>query len=351
MRCRLARSLLLVVALLVSVGAGWPHDGGHRPGPGPVPIRIGVPEPTNLQFLNFWVAVGAGYFEDAGLAPELVVPPMPGQMPQFLLQGQVDVTVLQPTLFLGLIGQEQPVSLFTNLLTNDPINLIVDRDVADDFDLSATDPLEDRLQAMEGLKVGAADNVVNRLEVLFASVGLEADDIIEVVVLHGPEQVPGLTDGTVDALYTHTPFMEQALVDHEAFLLVNQSAGEVPELADLQVHAMVSTNSYIEDNPLATFRVTRALYRAQRLIHEDPEAAVQAVLGSGVPNLVEARVEALVDIYSPAVPDKPMVRPHGVVRAADLFTGRPVEPDFTQIDVHDYIDNRFAWLALLLGGH
>lgn len=350
MKSRIARSLLLVVALLVPIGADWPDGGGRHPGPEPVPIRIGVPDTTNLQFLNFWIAAGAGYFEDAGLDPELVVPPMPGQTPQLLLQGQVDVTVLQASLFLGMIGEEHPVKLFTNLLTNDPINLIVDGDVADDRGLSPTDPLPDRLQAMGGLRVGAAENVVNRLEVLFASVGLDAHEVVDVVDLHGPEQIPALTDGTVDALYTHTPFMEQALVDHGALLLVNQSAGEVPEQAGLAIHAMVSTSGYIEDNPSATFRVTRALYRAQRLLHEDPEAAVQALLDSGVPNLVETRVEALVDIYRPAVPRRPMVPPNGLVRTADLFTGRPVHPDFTQIDVHDHIDNRFAWLAVLLGG-
>jgi ABC-type nitrate/sulfonate/bicarbonate transport system substrate-binding protein len=97
--------------------------------------------------------------------------------------------------------------------------------------------------------------------------------------------------------------------------------------------------------------VTRALHRAQRLIHNHPDAAVQAVLDSGVPDLVEARVEAVVDIYSPAVSRTPLVSPRGLVRTADLFTGRPVHPDFTQIDVRDYIDNRFAWLALVLGTH
>lgn len=346
---RFALAVLVVLASVSTPAAALPQsEPQHHPTPEPVPIRIGVPENT-LQFLNFWVAEGAGYFEEAGLDAELVMPPMPGQMPQFLLQGQVDVTVLQPPLFLGMIGQEQPVQLFANLLTNDPINLVVDRDVSDDRDLSPADPLKDRLLAMQDLKVGAAENVVGRLQVLFQSVGLKADDIVDVVVLHGPDQIPALTSGAVDALYTHTPFMEQALIDHDALLLVNQSAGEVPALARLQIHAMVSTNSYIEDHPLAVLRVTRALYRAQQLIQRNPDAAVQAVLSSSVPNLVEARVETVVDIYRAAVLQTPLVSPHSLVRTADLFTGRPVHPDFTEIDPRDYIDNRFAWLAVLLG--
>lgn len=356
MRRRVALALLVLVSLLAAVLQTQPAGAGADPAEAethsfprePIPVRIGVPA-NSLQFLSLWVAEGAGYFEDAGLDAELVMPPMPGQIPQFLLQGQVDVTAIQPPLFLGMIGQDQPVKLFTNLLTNDPINLMVDRDVAEDLELDAGAPLKERLEAIEGLRIGLAPNVVNRLDVLFESVGLDADALIDKVVLEGPDQIPGLVNGTVDALYTHTPFMERALVDHEAFLLVNQSSGEVPELADLQIHAMAATDSYIEDNPLAMFLVTRAIYRAQELIHDEPAAAVQALLASSVPNLVQPRVEAVVDIYSPAVPNKPIVRPQGVVRAAELFEGRPVHPDFTQIDPRDFIDNRFALLALLLG--
>lgn len=349
MRGRVALSLLAFVALLAPVRAGG-SPGGHSPKPPePVAVRIAVPEMGNLQLLNFWVAVGEGLFEDEGLDVELVTPSMPGQTSQLLLQGQADVAVLQPPLFLGLIADEQPVKLFANLLTNDPIDLVVDKDVADDLDLSATAPLEDRLEALEGLKIGVAENAANRLHVLFESVGMEADEVVEIVVLHGEDQIPALTGETVDALYTHTPFLEEALVDHEAFLLVNQSAGEVPELVGLQIHGMVTTSGYVKDHPKALFRVTRAIYRAQQLIHSNPDVAVQAVLSSGLPDLVTPRVETIVDVYSHAVPETPVVPPDGVVRAADLFPSRPNVPDFTQIDVNDYIANKFAKKVVAFG--
>jgi NitT/TauT family transport system substrate-binding protein len=343
MRRRVALSLVVCGALLVAVAWGGRTPGAPRPEPAePIPVRIGVPERDNLQFLNFWVASGAGFFEEEGLDVELVTPPMAGQTPQLLLQGQVDVAVLMPPLFLGMIAEEQPVELFANLLTNDPINLVVDPQVAESRQLSATAPLADRLDAIRGLRIGVAENAANRLHVLFESVGMDAGTDVEIVVLHGEDQIPALTGGTVDALYTHTPFVEEALVDHEAFLLVDQSAGEVPELAGLQIHALVTTESYVRTNPASLLRVTRAVYRAQRLIHAHPGAAVQALLASGIPGLVPARIEALVDLYSPAVPPTPIVPPDGVVRAAELFPSRPSVPDFTQIDVHDYVTNKFA---------
>jgi NitT/TauT family transport system substrate-binding protein len=343
MKRRVGMCLLVLVALLALPAAvGSP---GHR-SPEPIPVRIGVPTMDNLQFMNLWVAAGAGYFEDEGLDVQLVSPPMPGQIPQLLLQGQVDVTVLQAPLYLGMIGQQHPVQLFVNLLTNDPINLIVDRDVAEARNLSATAPLPERLEAMRGARIGVADEASNRLRVLLESVGMDPDQDVQIVLLHGEDQIPAFTGGTVDALYTHTPFMEEALVDHDAFLLVNQSSGEVPQLANLEVHTMVTTRSYVDTNPQALLRVTRALYRAQRLLHSYPGAAVDAVLGSGIPALVPARIETLVDLYAPAVPETPIVSPRGVVRTADLWEGRPIAPDFTQIDVRDFVTNRFARKAI-----
>jgi NitT/TauT family transport system substrate-binding protein len=342
MKSRLGLCLVVLVAVL-ALPAGGAHGHGR---PEPIPVRIGVPTADNLQFLAFWVAAGAGYFEDEGLDVELVSPPMPGQLPQLLLQGQVDAAVMQAPLYLGMIGQEHPVALFAGLLTNDPINLIVDEDVAESLDLSATAPLPERLDAIRGLRIGVADEASNRLRVLFEAVGMDPDQDVEIVVLHGEDQIPALTGGTVAALYTHTPFLEEALVDHGAFMLINQSAGDVPELARLQIHTMVATRTSIHDNPRALLRVTRAVYRAQRLVHSDPAEAVAAVLDSGVPDLMAPRIEALVDVYGPAIPRSPVVSPEGVVRTADLWEGRPVAPDFTQIDVRHYISNRFARKAV-----
>jgi NitT/TauT family transport system substrate-binding protein len=357
--CLLALVALLALPVLPASPAGPPASaapapasrgaGGGEPPPAPIPVRIGVPTLDNLQFMNFWIARGAGYFEDEGLAVQLVAPSVPGQIQQLLLQGQVDAAVMQAPLYLGLIGQQQPVKLFANLLINDPINLIVDRGVADALDLSTDVPVAERLEAIQGLRIGVADEASNRLRVLLESVGMDPDEDVQIVLLHGEEQIPALTGGTVDALYTHTPFLEEALVDHDAFMLVDQSSGEVPELADLEVHTMVTRQATIDTNPAALTRVTRALFRAQRLVRLDPDAAVDAVMASGVPGLIEPRVEAIVDVYRPAIAGTPLVSPTRVVRTSELWEGRPVAPDFTVIDVHDFITSRFAREAIWSG--
>jgi NitT/TauT family transport system substrate-binding protein len=177
------------------------------------PVRLGIPEPDNIQFLTLWVALGAGYLQAEGLDPHLVVAERANQSGQLLLQHRADVALLHPPVFLGLIAQQQPIVLFANLLANDPINLLVRHDVAAKVKLDPHSTLADRLKALKGLRVGVAKEPPRRLRVLFAEAHMDVERDIHMTIIPGEEQVAAFKDGTVDALYTHTPFLEEALVN------------------------------------------------------------------------------------------------------------------------------------------
>jgi NitT/TauT family transport system substrate-binding protein len=139
-------------------------------------------------------------------------------------------------MFLGMIAENKPVVLFASLLANEPINLIVRKDVAEAREISAHTSLRERLQAIRGLKVGLSGEVSPRLRAVYASVGLDADKDLQFVVVPGPGQVQAFADGKVDVLFAHTPYLETVLVQYGGALLVETSGGEVPVLADGQVH-------------------------------------------------------------------------------------------------------------------
>ncbi len=128
------------------------------------------------------------------------------------------------------------------------------------------------------MKVGIAPGPPVRLRVLFDSVGMDGDSDIEMVIIHGAEQNQAFGDGTVDALYAHTPYLEEALVNQEAFILVNQSMGEVPELTNRQSHSLITTRSYAEEHRDKLTAITRAVHRALQLMHTDENAVVEALL-------------------------------------------------------------------------
>jgi len=336
--------LLIISAASAMLNASaW---GAAAPTTATTPVRIEVPSAKNLQFFTLWVALGAGFFQQEGLDPRLVVDSTPRDAGGKLLNGQADVAVLQPPMFLGLMSEEKPIQLFASLLANEPINLVVRADVAEARKLKTNVSLRERLQAIRGLKVGVAGEPPPRLRALFASVGMNADTDVKLVIIHGPDQVQALADHQVDALFSHTPYLETALVKYKAVLLVQTSAGEVPALADGQIHALATTRALARERPELMLAVARAIYRAQKLIHSDQKATVDAILASKATGQDRALVEAIVAVYGPAVPQRPRVSSSGIERAAILFPAHPRAPDFSRVKAADFVANNFAERAI-----
>ena len=289
--------------------------------------------------MSFWIALGAGYFRDEGLEVEVIVPPSPMGTGNFLLQSRADIAVMPPPMFLPLIAQENPIVVFGNLLQNDAINLVVRSEVMVERNLNVDASVEERLRGIRGLKVGVAIGPPTLLRVMFESVGLNADEDIEMVIVAGHEQNQAFEDGLVDALYAHTPYLETALMRQGAVLLVNQSAGEVPELGgNRQIRALVTTRDFASDEREVLVRIIRAIQSAQNLAHTDLAATVQAVLDAGVPDLERELVETIVEIYAPAIPTSPAVSTEGLTRELELYPAHLAKPDLSGIDLDIYVD-------------
>jgi NitT/TauT family transport system substrate-binding protein len=306
------------------------------------PVRIEVPNTGNLQFFTLWVALGAGYFQQENLQPQIMPAAAPRDVGHKLLKGEADVALLPPPMFLGMMAENKPIVLFASLLANEPINLVARKVVAEARALSQRSSLQERLRAIAGLRVGLAPEVAPRLRALFASAGMDAERDMRFVVVPGADQVQAFVDGRVDVLFAHTPYLETTLVQHRGVLVAETSAGEVPELAGGQIHALATTREEAKKNPELIAAVTRAIYRAQRLIHSDRKATVDAVLASGMTGIDRARLEAIAAIYSSAVPQTPAIAVAGVERDASLYPAHPRAPDFSRVKASDYIAAQFA---------
>jgi sulfonate transport system substrate-binding protein len=330
--CRRAAAVAVCVGLI----------GGPSAYAAAATVRVGVPERENIQYLSLWVALGAGYLQAEGLDAQLVVADAPNQSGQLLLQNQADVALLQPPVYLGLIAKQRPIVLFANLLANDPINLIVRPDVAARRSLDPRAPLIGRLKSLAGLRIGVANEPPRRLRVLLALAGMDADRDIRMTIVRGEDQIGAFTSGTVDALYTHTPYLEEALVNFGAVLMVNQSAGEVAALSKGQIHSLAATRDYATAHPDVLLAVTRAIARAEHLIHTDADAAAKALVHAGIPTPSAKHLATIVGLYRAAVPETPRVSAAAVEHDAALYPARPAMPDFTRAHAADFLAPTFA---------
>ncbi|MEJ7598841.1 MAG: ABC transporter substrate-binding protein [Kofleriaceae bacterium] len=328
------RTALLCILFVVVGACSKPREVGRAP------ITIGTPKRDNLQYLTFWVATGAGLFAKHGVAVELVrgTPEMPASAR--LERGEVDAAVLPPPRYLDLISRRTPVVLVANLLANDGIALVVQRHVAERLGLSRALPLGERLRKLHGLRIGVASGPPSRLRALFASQGLDLDKEVTIVTLKGEPQNIEFGAGRIDALYCHSPYLETALLEQRAVIVVNQQAGDVPELADRQIQALVVSRKLRDTRSDDVAKLVAAIAEAQRLIHERPDQAVVAILRA-FPDMNRAHVAKLVEIYAPAVPKTPAVSAAGFAKALALHPAHHTAPKL-DADLRDYVDNRFA---------
>jgi len=337
-------AVLAAVALATGPGVARAADGAALE-----TVPVIMPDGDNLQYLAFWVALGSGMFSAHGVEPHLVVPEVPAQAIASVIKGDAPMAVLPPPVYLELISERVPIELVANLLQNDPINLVVRRSVFDARHMNAAAPLRDRLESMRGLRIGVAPGPPTRLRALFASVGLDADQVAKIVVRQGKDQNDAFANDQCDALYAHTPYLEKAIDDQDAVMLVNQSGGDVPQLAMRQIHALTASRDFLASKRATVLEMVRAIAQAETLVKADPDAAEEAVMRA-IPALDRRHVHTIVGLYRPAVPETPRVDSAGLAPALALFPASRRAPSLEGVSLGDFVAPDVAAEAMGTGG-
>jgi NitT/TauT family transport system substrate-binding protein len=332
----------LVLGVILAATALAPRRADARELGVATTVRVVVPEATNLQLLAFWVAIGAGYFAEEGTDVDLVVPDAPALAQAAFTNGAAPVAVLAAPMMLRLASERFPFEVVANLFANDPIDLVVPRAVAESRGLARERPVGDRLRAMHGLRIGVAPGPPARLRALFASQGLDADRDVQMVLLPGRAQNAALAAGQVDALYAHTPFLERALLDQGAVVVVDQAGGEVPALAGRLIHGLAVTRAFAREQRRAVTSMVRAIGRAEELVHQDEAAAVDAVLRAlpGRDRVDRPHVAVLVSLYAGAVPASPRPTVAALAREIAFSPANGPTPSVDAGSLGAFVDER-----------
>jgi ABC-type nitrate/sulfonate/bicarbonate transport system substrate-binding protein len=295
-----------------------------------------VPDGHNLQYLSFWVAKGAGFFAAEGATLAIVTPPSPALATSWMREHKAPVGVLSPPTYVELISTREPIVLGFNLLRNEPIALVVRKDVAAERRLDPSRGLREKLGMLKGIRIGVAPHPTVRLRQLLAAEGLDADRDMTISVVPGRSQNEALRSSQVDALFAHTPFLEEAIVEDGAMLIVDGPRGESPALAVPQGHALVFERTFLERNAAVVAGMGRALVHANRLVQKEPALAVEAVLHE-FPEMKRSHVEMIVRLYAPSMPDDVAMTVEGVRARLPLLPAAKA-PSLEGIDLTTFVD-------------
>ncbi len=240
----------------------------------------------NANHAGIYVAQDRGYFTDAGLEVEIVVPSDPTTVLQTVGAGRDTFGISYQSEVLFARGQDVPVVSIAALVQH-PLNCLM---VLADSPIETPADLSGKKVAVTGLPADEAF-----LKTILEGVGLTLDDVEVVNVGYDlmPAVLSGRTDAVIGVYWTH----ETILAEREGYPVRYLRIEEwgVPDYYEL---VLVTGESVLDDDPGTVGALLGALQQGYEGAIADPEAALDLLIAES-PDLVrEVELEGL-DLLMP----------------------------------------------------
>ncbi len=270
------------------------------------PVTV-VQSSLSFNFVPLYVAQTAGYFKQEGIALDVV---LAGGGPKAMTGligggGQFSASVLFDGNMAHRRGLDDVRAIATLSLFQGPMAILAS--VARQRGISLDQPLQQRLQAMKGLRIGittpgATSDLFMRY--LFRSNGMNPDQDLDIVPLGGVSaQIAALEGGRVDGCSCLPPV--NVIADRQGLTVsVLDRAKDIPQLAGVTYGTLYGLASYNKAHPDVVNAVARAVTRATLLIKHDPDAAKRATRPF-LKQLDQATFDAAWATYLPEMPSSP----------------------------------------------
>ncbi|KAB1645101.1 ABC transporter substrate-binding protein [Gulosibacter chungangensis] len=296
-----------IAALVLTGCAGSPsasETSGAADGELPV-VQIGITPSVNNATMN--LAVDAEFGDAHGVRLERTTVGGAGSTNQVsaLLAGDIDVGVGGTNTIIDAIAQGSDIQIIAGMA---PLlfSLTLTDDAAEASGVSPDAPIEERIQALKGLKIavspsGSTGNTV--LRTILADYGLDADSDVTFVPLNDLGAVPaGLMQGTYDASFAAVGTGEVAVASGDAVTWVSLPQGDIPSFEPYVGIVAYSSKSYIEEHPDEIAAVFAALNDAQQMTVNEPDGVAsilkQSIFAEMDDSVFEATWSQVQDSYT-----------------------------------------------------
>src|SRR5581483_5848136 len=223
------------------------------------PLRVAVPDLISNSYFPIIAAVDLGFFKAEGLDATIeLLFPVPKTM-EALREGVLDFAAGAAHAPLMAFPDWQGVRLLVALAQHTYWFLVLRSDLG---------AKRGDLNAVKGLRIGAAPGVNLSLQRLLVAAGIDLErDGVQI----GP--VPGTSEPSVSFGVTAAKALEEGKLDG---FWANGMGGEVPPGAvDYTFPMLAATERRIEQEPETVAAAIRAVVKTQRALKEDPTRATE----------------------------------------------------------------------------
>ncbi len=274
---RPARSRLWLMAVLLALAVATPSAGLAA-----TAVKVALPF-DSLNYFPTFIADRKGFFKDESLDVEIVVAGSGAKTAAALASGSVQFadTGFDHAIKATAKGRRH-IALVGNIWGY-PNFLVVSKAALKARGITSAAPIEEKLKALKGLRIGATSPGSSTYVVLHRMItlaGLEPDRDTAIAPMGGnpgPSAVAALDKNQIDAFLLPSPFPEMVVVKGRADIFIR--ASEVPDFRNWLHVTLQTTPEYLEKNRDTARRYVKAIVRAHHFIKDRRAEALEVATG------------------------------------------------------------------------
>ncbi len=273
-------------------------------------------------YLQQHVAIGAGFYQEEGLEPDVVDTNSGTRQAAAVMGGTGEIGQFSFPHVIKSAAKGGGLVAIGSGYDAYPIQLVLGKAVAEKLGITPAMPLDERVKRIKGLKIaisspGASTDLFMRT--LLVVRGMDPDkDVSLQPVGSGAPQYSALEAGAVDGFAFGSPFTSMAIDKGFAVMVADPMKNEVPEFDGAPYQIVATSRETLKTKPEILLKGLRALAKAQKLIQENP-AEAKRVARPWFKNLSDAEYSSGFDENVVGMPKATAVTEQHFKRTVDLM--------------------------------
>ena len=242
----------------------------------PIDVIIALPAPT-LTFSAPFLAEDAGLYKKEGLSVQHRM--LVGvEAVNAVIGGSADFTVSTGPVFLRAAAKGQRLLAIANLIDKPLVEMVLRTDVYDALHVTDGMSLAERARLLKGktIAIQGVGSIIHAWErYVAAKGGLDPETDVRIAPMDPPAMLGALQTKAVDGFATSLPFTTQAVLNGSAKMFASAAQGIAPELIPFPYGVIMTKPETCAANRAKCAGVVRALSAANKMIHDEPDKALQ----------------------------------------------------------------------------
>jgi NitT/TauT family transport system substrate-binding protein len=290
-----------------------------------------------MSFIMQYVAMGAGYYKDEGLQPDIVDVSSGTRQAAAVMGGSADFTQLGLPHTLRAVARGGDLVAIATGFDKYPIALVISKTSAQKLGITDAMPPGEKIKRLHGLTIGITSpgsSTDEFMRTIMMVRGMDPDKDVRLQPIGiGAPMVAAMQQGSTDGFAFMSPFTDIAVSRGIGVVVADPMQNNLPEYQDVPYQVITTSRKTVEARRPILMASVRAMTRAMHLCQQHPDQAKKYVQAY-FKEVPEADFNLAFDNYVRAVPTTPIVTPAQVantLKMLNLSEKTPINPTYEQV--------------------